>query len=76
MAMHHSEQTHQLLVARVPEATGRPLMEWFNCLENGPGLLRFDDRVRWLCDEYGLSHGHASAIVHAHDLKRAHRSFD
>jgi hypothetical protein len=76
MGLHHSEQTHQLLVARVPEATGRPLSEWFNQLDDGPGLLRFDDRVRWLSDEYGISHGHATAIVHEHDLMRAHRSFD
>jgi Domain of unknown function (DUF4287) len=76
MGLNHSEQTHQMLVARIPAATGRPLNEWFSDLENGPGLLRFEDRVQWLRDEYGLSHGHATAIVHEHDLIRAHRSFD
>jgi len=45
-------------------------------LDGGPGLLRFDDRVNWLRDEYGLAHGHATAIVHEHDLKKAHRSFE
>ena len=73
MALHHSEETHQMLVERVPVATGRSLPEWFGCLENGPGLLRFDERVQWLRDEYGLSHGHATAIVHEHDLMKAHR---
>jgi hypothetical protein len=75
MSLHHSEDTHQLLVARVPEATGRGLPEWFRALEDGPSLLRFDERVNWLRDEHGLSHGHASAIVHEHDKQRAQRSF-
>jgi len=76
MGLHHSEETHQLLVARIPEATGRPLQEWFGHLDDGPGMMRFDDRVQWLREEYDLAHGHATAIVHEHDLKRAHRSFE
>jgi hypothetical protein len=76
MALHHSEETHQMLVARIPAATGRPLHEWFGHLENGPGCLRFDERVQWLREEYNLSHGHATAIVHEHDLVKAHRSFE
>jgi hypothetical protein len=32
--------------------------------------------VNWLRAEYGLSHGHATAIVHEHNLVRAHRSFE
>ena len=76
MALHHSKETHQMLVERTPAATGRSLTEWFGLLDDGPGLLRFDDRVKWLRDEYGVAHGHATAIVHEYDLKRAHRSFD
>jgi hypothetical protein len=76
MALHHSEETHQMLVARIPAATGRSLSEWFGQIQNGPGLLRFDERVRWLRDEFGLAHGHATAIVHEHDLVLARRSFD
>lgn len=76
MSMHHSETTHKALVARVPEATGRSMDEWFDRLEDGPAFLRFDDRVRWLRGEFGLAHGHATAIVHEHDLRRAHRSFE
>ncbi|MBD0292185.1 MAG: DUF4287 domain-containing protein [Jiangellaceae bacterium] len=75
MSLNHSEETHRNLVARVPGATGRELPEWFRALEAGPAFLRFDDRVRWLRDEHGLSHGHATAIVHEHDLRRAQRSF-
>jgi hypothetical protein len=76
MGLHHSEQTHQMLVARIPEATGRPMQEWLGHLDGGPGLLRFNDRVQWLREEYDLPHGYATAIVHEHDLKRAHRSFE
>ncbi len=75
MSLHHSEETHQNLLARVPERTGRELPEWFRELEDGPSFLRFDDKVTWLQDEHDIAHGHATAIVHEHDLKRAHRSF-
>ncbi|MBA3720732.1 MAG: DUF4287 domain-containing protein [Nocardioidaceae bacterium] len=75
MALHHSEETHQQLVARVPGATGKEFPEWFRCLEDGPSFSRFDDRVRWLREEYSLAHGHATAIVHEHDLRRSRRHF-
>ena len=74
MSLHHSEETHQTLLARIPEVTGQPLTHWFNCLENGPTLLRFDERVTWLQDEHALPHGYASAIVHEHDLRRRQRT--
>jgi hypothetical protein len=73
MSLHHSEATHQQLIERVPQVTGRDLPQWFEELENGPGLLRFDERVNWLRDEHGLAQGHASAIVHEHDLRRGAR---
>ena len=75
MAQHHSDETHQQLVLRIPETTGRPLDEWMGCLEQGPSLLRFEERVSWLRDEHQLSHGYATAIVHEHDLRRAARAF-
>ena len=73
MSLHHSEDTHQQLIARVPSVTGRELPEWFSALEDGPGLLRFDERVNWLRDEHNISHGHATAIVHEHDKRRGKR---
>lgn len=75
MSMNHSDETHRNLLARVPQITGRELPEWFDTLEAGPSFLRFDDRVRWLRDEHGLAHGHATAIVHEQNLRRAARSF-
>ena len=75
MTLHHSEETHQQLLAKVPEVTGREIPEWFRALEDGPGLLRFEERVNWLRDEHGIAHGHATAIVHEHNKRRAARSF-
>jgi hypothetical protein len=73
MSLHHSEATHQQLLERVPQATGRGLHEWYQALDDGPGLLRFEERVNWLRDEHGIAHGHATAIVHEHDKRRAAR---
>jgi 3-mercaptopyruvate sulfurtransferase SseA len=75
MALHHSEETHRQLVERIPSATGREMKEWFGHLDEGPGMLRFDERVSWLRSEYGLAHGHATAIVHEHNLQKAQRAF-
>jgi hypothetical protein len=73
--MHHSEETHNQLVERLPQATGRELPEWLRALEAGPGLVRFDERVNWLRAEHELSHGYATAIVHEHDKRRSQRGF-
>ena len=70
MSFHHSAETHQSLLARIPDVTGRGLPHWFECIEQGPGLTRFEERVHWLRDEHGLSHGYAVAIVQEHDRRR------
>ena len=75
MTLHHSEETHQLLVDRIPEATGRSMTEWFQVVEDGPSFSRFDEKVHWLQDEHDLAHGYATAIVHEYDKKRAARNF-
>lgn len=71
MPLNHSEETHRNLLSRVPEVTGKQLPEWFREIDDGPSFGRFEDRVNWLRDEHGISHGHASAIVHEHDRQRA-----
>ena len=71
--LNHSEETHANLVARLPQATGREVGDWFSTLENGPALMRFEERVHWLQDEHELPHGYATAIVHEYDLQRAAR---
>lgn len=71
MTLHHSEETHQMLVDRVPDATGKPLREWFDVVEDGPSFTRFDDRVNWLRDEHDLPHGYATAIIHEMDKVKA-----
>jgi hypothetical protein len=70
MSHQHSEETHQSLITRVADVTGRQLPQWFEEIENGPALLRFDERVSWLRDEHEIPHGYAMAIVHEHDLRR------
>jgi hypothetical protein len=71
--LNHSEETHANLVARLPQATGRAVTDWFSTLEDGPALMRFEERVHWLQDEHELAHGYATAIVHEYDLQRAAR---
>jgi Domain of unknown function (DUF4287) len=73
MTLHHSEETHANLVARVPSATGRELKEWYAVMEAGPSFTRFEERVHWLQAEHALSHGYATAIVHEYDKTRAAR---
>lgn len=71
MSMPQSDETHQNLLSKLPEVTGRDLPAWFRCIDDGPALLRFDERVNWLRDEHALPHGYARAIVHEHDKRRA-----
>ena len=70
MSHQHSEETHQSLLKRVPDVTGRALPQWFEEIENGPALLRFEERVTWLRDEHEIPHGYAQCIVHEHDKRR------
>ena len=70
MSLHHSLETHQNLLQRIPEVTGRRLRQWFETIENGPALLRFEERVNWLKDEHDLPHGYATALVYEHDQVR------
>jgi len=74
MSLHHSEETHQNLLARIPLVTGRDLTDWFQAVADGPGLVRFEERVTWLRNMHGLSYGYASAIVHECDRRRAARN--
>lgn len=71
MSLHHSAETHQSLIDRVPRVTGHELHHWLNCLDMGPSLLRFGERVNWLRDAHDLPHCYAVAIVHEADLRRA-----
>ncbi|AFR09483.1 MULTISPECIES: DUF4287 domain-containing protein [Nocardiopsis] len=74
MSVAHSPEIHAKLIERIPVVTGRGLHEWFDSLDQGPGLLRKADRTYWLADEYGLTHGYARAIVTEYDRRRRDRS--
>ncbi len=71
MTVQHSPETQASLLARIPEVTGLGLSHWFACLEAGPGLVRADERARWLSDEHTLPAAYATALVREHDRRRA-----
>ncbi|WP_415952585.1 DUF4287 domain-containing protein [Streptomyces sp. KLOTTS4A1] len=73
MSLVSSEETHRNLLARIPHATGREVADWLRAVEEGPAFLRFDDKVSWLRQEYDLAHGHAKAIIHEYDMRKAAR---
>lgn len=68
-----SEETHRNLLARIPRCTGREISDWLRTVEEGPSLLRFEEKVSWLRHEHDLAYGHAKAIVHEYDRRRAAR---
>ncbi|MFC8505864.1 DUF4287 domain-containing protein [Streptomyces sp. NPDC057411] len=68
-----SEETHRNLLARIPHCTGREISDWLKTVEEGPSLLRFEDKVSWLRGAHDLAYGHAKAIIHEYDLRRAAR---
>jgi len=69
----YSAETHQNILARIPEVTGRDLHAWLTAVDEGPSLVRCEEKIDWLRREYGISHGYAKAIVHEHDLRKAKR---
>ncbi|OEV05372.1 DUF4287 domain-containing protein [Streptomyces oceani] len=68
-----SDETHQNLLSRIPHCTGREVSDWLRTVDEGPALIRFEEKVSWLRGEHELSYGHAKAIIHEHDLRRAAR---
>lgn len=71
---HFSAEIHRNLIDRIPQCTGREVSDWLRALADGPSFLRFDDKVSWLRSEHSLSYGHAKALVHESDLRRAARN--
>ncbi|MDX6313664.1 MAG: hypothetical protein QOF84_5434 [Streptomyces sp.] len=74
MSQIFSEETHRNLLSRIPHCTGREIRDWLRAVDDGPAFLRFDEKVSWLRSEHDLSYGHAKAIVHEYDLRRAARN--
>ncbi|MFJ7271445.1 DUF4287 domain-containing protein [Streptomyces sp. NPDC099050] len=75
MSVEFSEQTHRNMIDRIPRATGRELSDWLRTEDDGPSLVRFEEKVSWLLGAHELSYGQAKAIIHEYDLRRAARKF-
>ncbi|MFF3752914.1 DUF4287 domain-containing protein [Streptomyces sp. NPDC002018] len=73
MSLVFSEETHRNMLSRIPDCTGREISDWLRAVEEGPALIRFEEKVSWLRSEHNLAYGHAKAIVHEYDLRRAAR---
>ncbi|MFE2378890.1 DUF4287 domain-containing protein [Streptomyces sp. NPDC059398] len=73
MSQVFSEETHRNMLSRIPECTGREVSDWLRAVDEGPTLVRFDEKVSWLRTEHHLAYGHAKAIIHEYDLRRAAR---
>lgn len=73
MSLMYSPATHQNILSRIPSVTGRDIHDWLQAVDDGPGLVRCEEKIDWLRREYDLSYGYAKAIVHEHDLRRAAR---
>jgi hypothetical protein len=73
MSQVFSQETHRNLLARIPQCTGRDISDWLRTVDEGPALFRFEEKVSWLRAEHNLAYGHAKAIVHEYDLRRAAR---
>jgi hypothetical protein len=69
----NSPETHAALMARIPTHTDRDVSGWMRAVDEGPSLMRFEERANWLRDEYDLPLGYAHAIIHEYDLNRAAR---
>ncbi|MFE4642003.1 DUF4287 domain-containing protein [Streptomyces sp. NPDC056730] len=73
MSLVFSEETHRNMLSRIPHSTGREISDWLRTVEEGPALFRFEEKVSWLRSEHNLAYGHAKAIIHEYDLRRAAR---
>lgn len=73
MSQVFSEETHRNLLARIPQCTGRAIADWLRTVEEGPALVRFEEKVSWLRTEHNLAYGHAKALIHEYDMRRAAR---
>ncbi|MCB5166278.1 DUF4287 domain-containing protein [Streptomyces bambusae] len=73
MSVEFSEETHRNMISRIHRTTGRELADWLRTVDEGPSLVRFEEKLSWLRGAHELSYGQAKAIIHEYDLRRAAR---
>ncbi|OIV38839.1 hypothetical protein BIV57_03620 [Mangrovactinospora gilvigrisea] len=69
----HSAEVHESMLARIPSVTGREICDWMKAVDDGPALLRIEEKVTYLKEAHNLPHGYAKALVHEHEMRRAAR---
>jgi Domain of unknown function (DUF4287) len=47
---------------------GKSVDEWMKIIDSSP-LTKHSELVNWLKTDYGVGHGHATALVHKHQKK-------
>jgi len=52
-------------VPSIEKKYGKPLGEWMEIIASSP-LTKHSELVNWLKADYGVGHGHATALVHLH----------
>ena len=54
MSQVFSEETHRNMLSRIPHCTGREVSDWLRTVDEGPALVRFEEKVSWLRSEHDL----------------------
>lgn len=53
----------QTMISNMPEKTGKPLEDWLKILQE-KSFNKHSEGVKFLKEEYGITHGFANTIVH------------
>jgi len=67
--MSGTEQGPAAYFPSIEKRYGRPIAEWVEIVNAKSELTRHGQLVAWLKQEYGIGHGHATALV-AHALRQ------
>jgi len=57
------EKGPQSYFPSIEKKYGRPISYWIELIDANTELTRHGELVTWLKNEYGIGHGHATALV-------------